>query len=70
MIIIPAGVAHECLKSTPSFSVYGLYPQGQKYDMRSGKGSELKSSLAKINKVPLPKSDPLFGTRGPLTEAW
>lgn len=70
VIIIPAGVSHKNLKSTPDFVCIGAYPQGKDYDLNYGKPEERQNAVLNISKVPLPEMDPVFGKEGPLLECW
>jgi uncharacterized protein YjlB len=70
VIVIPAGVAHENLDSSPDFHVVGAYPPGQEADMLRGYPGERPDADERIAKVPLPESDPVFGDDGPLTQLW
>ncbi|MFC2125526.1 cupin domain-containing protein [Bacteroidota bacterium] len=70
VIIIPAGVAHKNLGSSPDFGVVGAYPPGQRWDMNHGKAGERPKADENINKVPLPETDPVFGKPGPLDALW
>jgi len=70
VIVIPAGVGHENLGSSPDFHVVGAYPPGQNADMMRGKPGERPQADERIAKVPLPESDPVFGKDGPLTRIW
>lgn len=70
VIIIPAGVAHKNLGSSPDFQVVGAYPQGQKWDMNYGKPGERPQAERNIAQVPLPKTDPIYGKDGRLAKYW
>ena len=70
MILIPAGVGHERVFSAFDFIVFGCYPNGQQWDMQWGWRKNLADSLIRIAKVPIPKSDPLYGKNGPLRKQW
>jgi uncharacterized protein YjlB len=71
VVVIPAGVGHCNKESKGRFSVVGDYPRGQEsYDLRTGEEGERPEVLENIRDVPLPKSDPLFGEKGPLTQRW
>jgi uncharacterized protein YjlB len=69
-VVIPAGVAHKRLRSTPDFAVVGAYPAGQHPDMCYGKAGELPEAMARVASVPLPETDPVFGPDGPLRQHW
>ncbi len=70
VIFIPAGVGHQRIRSTDDFTVFGLYPVGQKWDLQWGWRKNYASSLRRIKKVPLPKADPIFGKMSPLLNCW
>lgn len=70
VIIIPAGVAHKNLGSSWDFQVVGAYPLGQKWDMNYGKSGERPQALRNIARVPLPKTDPVYGREGQLAKYW
>jgi uncharacterized protein YjlB len=70
VIVIPAGVAHKNLGAEGSFVVVGAYPRGRKYDMCTGKHEERPAADRNIVSVPIPDSDPLYGSDGPMTEHW
>ena len=70
VVIIPAGVSHKNLGSSPDFGVVGAYPKGQKVDMRYGKPEERAKADAQIAQVPKPQSDPVQGPRGSLLSFW
>jgi uncharacterized protein YjlB len=70
VMVIPAGVAHKNLGSSPDFGVVGAYPDGQEMDMNYGKASERARAIENIAGLALPKMDPVFGENGPLIEKW
>jgi len=70
VILIPAGVAHKNLDQSSDFAVVGAYPVGQTWDMNYGKPEERPQADQNIARVPLPKSDPVYGIHGPLKEYW
>ena len=70
MILIPAGVGHKNLGAESGFLVVGAYPPGQRWDMNYGQPGERPAADRNIAAVPLPQTDPLFGSRGPLLEHW
>lgn len=70
VLIIPAGVAHKCVKSSKDFTVVGAYPDGRDYDMLYGKEGERPQADGNIAKVPVPAKDPVYGDHGALHECW
>lgn len=70
VLIIPAGVAHNNLGASEDFGVVGAYPEGQKWDLLTGKPEERAKAEANIKRVPLPQSDPVQGQNGPLLKYW
>lgn len=66
VIVVPAGVGHECLKASAEFLVVGAYPPSGTYDECRGSFRERDKAVASIGRVALPKKNPLFGTREPL----
>jgi uncharacterized protein YjlB len=68
VVVLPAGTGHFRREATRDFLVVGAYPPGQSADLcRGAATSEL---LARIAKVPIPRSDPVEGSHGPLTSLW
>jgi uncharacterized protein YjlB len=59
-IVLPAGVGHKRI----------AYPEGQDWDMCYGKPGERPEADRNIERVPLPKTDPLYGGAGPLMGQW
>lgn len=70
VIIIPAGVAHKCNKSSEDFSIVGAYPDGKDYDIMYGKEGERPKADENIAGVPVPSKDPVYGSEGPLRQSW
>lgn len=69
-VVLPAGVSHKGGKHSPDFLCVGAYPQKINYDMLTGTEEEYKNAVVNIQKVPIPKSDPLFGKEGFLHAFW
>lgn len=70
VVVIPAGVGHQNLGSSPDFLVVGAYPSGQSWDLCYGKGGERPRVLDNIARVRLPAADPVYGRQGPLVTHW
>jgi len=50
--------------------VIGAYPPDGRYDLCRGSKAEHAKSLTHIPQVPVPKTDPVYGVRGPLRRLW
>lgn len=70
VIVIPAGVVHRRLSSSPGFLVVGGYPPGQHWDLLRGESGERPMADRNIAAVPMPRTDPVAGPNGPLLEHW
>lgn len=70
VVILPAGTGHQCLESSPDFHAVGAYPAGQEPDLLKPDAKLAIQMADRIDDVPLPSADPVFGERGPLTELW
>lgn len=70
VIIFPAGVSHKKIEASADFKSIGCYPFPIDYDMNTGKAKEHPSVDQNIKKVKLPKTDPIFGKKGPLLRYW
>jgi uncharacterized protein YjlB len=70
VIIIPAGVAHKCISHSKDFHCIGAYPQGKDYDILRGTTAEYEAAIKRINKLALPKHDPVYGKQGFLKSFW
>jgi uncharacterized protein YjlB len=68
--VLPAGTGHQRLSATSDLLVIGAYPPRGRYDLCRGTAAEHARALTTIPQVPLPETDPLFGTGGPLTKLW
>lgn len=70
VIVIPAGVGHIRLRSSMDFEVVGAYPPGAEWDLLTGEEGERPQADRNIADVPVPKSDPVYGAKGPLVRKW
>lgn len=70
VVVIPAGVAHKNLGSSPDLGVVGAYPAGQHPDLCRGKADERPEADQNIRRVPLPQKDPVYGRNGLLISQW
>lgn len=70
VLIIPAGVAHRSLNYKSDYEVIGGYPEGRSWDMIYCEPDKYEKAKMVIDSLSLPKSDPIFGKKGPLTHLW
>ena len=70
VIVIPAGVGHKNLGSSPDFGVVGAYPDGREWDLLRGKPGERPQADRNIASLPIPDNDPVYGPDGPLRSIW
>jgi len=70
VLVLPAGTGHKKLSGSPDFEVVGAYPNGDYYNIRTGKPEERPEVLKEIQEVELPENDPVYGNRGQVTENW
>ena len=70
VIVIPAGVVHRRLSSSPGFLVVGGYPPGQHWDLLRGESGDRPAADRNIAAVPMPRTDPVAGVDGPLLGHW
>ena len=70
VVVLPAGTGHKRISSSNDFLVAGAYPEGMEYNTRRGEASDRPLALEEMNSVPLPASDPVYGSDGPLIREW
>ena len=68
--ILPAGTAHQLMSSSRDLSVVGAYPPGPKMQITRPTPENHAAALKSIPQVPVPTTDPVLGTEGPLTRLW
>jgi uncharacterized protein YjlB len=70
VVVLPAGTGHQGLWSSPDLIVIGAYPPTGRYDLCRGSKGEFTRALTEIPLVPLPATDPVYGTHGALQQLW
>ena len=70
VVVLPAGTGHQGLWVSPDLMVIGAYPDTGRYDLCRGSKVEYTKAKATIPRVPLPKTDPAYGPKGPLLRLW
>jgi uncharacterized protein YjlB len=67
--ILPAGTGHRCINASSDFLVVGAYPPTGSYD-ECTTSEDHKRAVKTVRRVPRPRRDPVYGTRGPLIGVW
>ncbi len=70
VLVLPAGVAHKNVEASDDLFVVGSYAGGRSYDMQYGHADERPAAQERIDRVPLPEADPVYGKDGPLIRHW
>jgi uncharacterized protein YjlB len=70
VLVIPVGVAHRNLGKEHQIKCVGAYPDGRKYDIKTGQPSEREEAERNISKLPVPEQDPAFGRGGGVPLIW
>ena len=70
VVVLPAGTPHKRIEATRDFRVVGAYERGRDYDMLLGDPAVRLGAESRIDGVPSPQCDPIYGESGPLVQAW
>ncbi len=70
VVVIPAGVGHMALEQSSDFQAVGAYPVGQEPDIIHANIAARAAAQNRIDKVPLPERDPVYGLGGPIEDLW
>lgn len=71
VLVLPAGTGHQQLSASADFCVIGTYPPEGEYSLcRAGDLEAYTHGLQTAPEVPVPASDPVHGTGGPLRQLW
>ena len=69
--ILPAGTGHRRVSAGDDLLVVGAYPQNSgAYDEAKPSGGDHQEAFGEIARVPRPKTDPVYGSAGPLAAIW
>lgn len=61
VLIMPAGTGHKSIRHSDDFAVVGAYPDGKEPDLIRLEDERPKNVREKVDQVPLPENDPLYG---------
>jgi uncharacterized protein YjlB len=67
-LVLPAGTGHMRISASDYFLVVGGYPPGQHADVETAQATP--GELKVIASLPVPESDPVYGSAGPLVTIW
>lgn len=67
-VVLPAGTGRRKVVASRDFVVVGACPAGQEPDLECGPPTEWH--IARIARLPIPKSDPIAGETGLLPRIW
>jgi uncharacterized protein YjlB len=70
VLILPAGTGHRRLGRSEDLLVVGAYPAGSDYDEKRPRDHVHDESVSRIQNVPEPICDPVYGENGPLVAVW
>lgn len=60
-VLLPAGVSHKNIDSSPNYQIMGSYPHNQEPDLRRGDPDEWEEVLHRISQTELWDQDPITG---------
>jgi uncharacterized protein YjlB len=70
VLVLPAGMSHRNLRSSPDLLVVGAYAGGRSADLRRGTEEDAAGSARAAARVPTPETDPVTGPAGWLVQLW
>jgi len=70
VIVQPAGTGHQRLAASKDLLVVGAYPGHSDYDECHPTKSDHDRALHEIAATRPPRTDPVYGSHGPLKDAW
>jgi uncharacterized protein YjlB len=70
VIVQPAGTGHQRMAASRDLLVVGAYPAGSAYDERHPNKGDHDRAVAAIARTRAPRTDPVYGGKGPLMQLW
>jgi uncharacterized protein YjlB len=70
VIVQPAGTGHQRMAASANLLVVGAYPAGSDYDECRATKAQHDRALGPIAKTRAPRTDPVYGAKGPLKALW
>ena len=70
VIVQPAGTGHQRISASRDLLVVGAYPAGSDYDELRSTKADHDRALRAIAKTRAPRTDPVYGSKGPLKQLW
>jgi uncharacterized protein YjlB len=70
VIVQPAGTGHQRISASRDLLVVGAYPAGSDYDELRSTKADHDRALRPIAKTRPPRTDPVYGGKGPLKALW
>ena len=67
--VLPAGTGHRLIEASRNFLIVGAYPPDGTYDECTD-SRDRPAAAKRIAKVKRPKTDPVYGKKGPLAKLW
>lgn len=70
VIVQAAGIGHQRIAASQDLLVVGAYPSGSDYDECRANKLDHDRALRQIAKTRIPRTDPVYGAKGPLKALW
>jgi uncharacterized protein YjlB len=70
VIVQPAGTGHQRTSASKDLLVVGAYPAGSEYDECHPTRAEHDRAMPLIARAKAPRTDPVYGAKGPLKALW
>ena len=70
VVIFPAGTGHRRRAESHDLLIVGAYPPSGEYDEPRPQDVDHAEAVASIAEVRRPRTDPVYGSKGPLIQLW